>query len=184
MPPSPEVLAERAERQRGHVRKSHKKRRDSGRDRGSTARDNDPRTRAEMLAELASQRARLDMAALSGADLQAAKECISGIVTVLNMAAEFNMARELTFTPDEQGRLAELWAPPMAPYLSKLGSAQPWVAAVAGTAFLVWPKWVAYIDRREREKVEIVIETPKPGAPDNGPPATTAEVHTHPELMT
>ena len=135
-------------------------------------RDNDPRTREQLLQEISAQKARLDMASVSGADLQAAKDCIKGIITAANMAAEFANAKELAFTTPEQNGMADLWAPPAAPYLAKLGGAQPWIAAVLGTLFIVWPKWVAYVDRRTAETTDSSAPAAPGAAP--GPPV---EVH-------
>jgi hypothetical protein len=118
------------------------------------------KTRAELQAENEALQARLTMATLSGQELQDAKDCVQGLVTVLNMGAEFANLREFTFTPTEQNHLADLWAKPLSPYLGKLGKMQPWVAAVAGTAFLVWPKWVAYIDRLELDKKTAISAHP------------------------
>ncbi len=128
------------------------------------------KTRAELEAENAALTARLKLASMSSEDLQAAKDCVQGLVTVLNMGAEFANLREFTFKPSEQNHLTDLWAKPLSPYLGKLGKMQPWVAAVAGTAFLVWPKWVAYIDRLELEKKTAVAVSPANAMPQNAEP--------------
>lgn len=153
--------------------RSHRAKGGTKRDRSNDRpRDNDPRTREQLLQEISAQKARLDMASVSGADLQAAKDCIKGIITAANMAAEFANAKELSFTTPEQNGMADLWAPPAAPYLAKLGGAQPWIAAVLGTLFIVWPKWVAYVDRRTAE----TTDSSAPAAP-NAPPGPLVEVH-------
>jgi hypothetical protein len=127
------------------------------------------RTNAELEAENQAYKARLDIAAaqpLNADDLKRASETVQGMLALGNMLAEMSKAPEFIYTDPERKTIGDAFAEPIAPYLAKLGAAQPWVVAVGTLAMLTYPKYMLYLSRKELDakgEVKIMAGTPAVG---------------------